>query len=50
MDDSRAPIEPGPEPDTTDAAEPDDTDARIDREDEPEMIDRSAEDVDKTFI
>jgi hypothetical protein len=38
MTDERPPIEPGPEPDTTDAAEPDDTDAPLDAEDAPTMI------------
>lgn len=33
------PIEPDPEPDTTDAAEPDDVDSDLDAEDAPAMID-----------
>lgn len=38
--------EPGPEPDTTDAAEPDDTDADLDSEDAPTMMERGDEHVD----
>lgn len=46
MDDhGMPPVEPGPEPDTTDAAEPDDTDARVEAEDAPEILDHEAEDV-----
>jgi len=46
MDDrGMPPVEPGPEPDTTDAAEPDDTDARLDAEDAPAMLDEEAGDV-----
>lgn len=45
MDDDRSlpPITPGPEPDTTDAAEPDDVDARLDAEDAPPMVDGDGE-------
>ncbi|MET0297086.1 MAG: hypothetical protein ABW024_06765 [Microbacterium sp.] len=50
MDDKRPPIEPGPEPDTTDAAEPDDTDARLDPEHAPDMLDHGDDHVDETPI
>lgn len=40
MDDTRRPpIEPGPEPDTSGAAEPDDAESTFDAEDAPAMID-----------
>lgn len=32
------PVEPGPEPDTTDAAEPDDVDAAPEAEDAPALL------------
>ena len=48
MDENKPPIEPGPEPDTTDAAEADDTDARLDSEAAPEMIEPGDDDVDDT--
>lgn len=44
MDDTqRPPIDPGPEPDTSNAAEPDDTESEFDAEDAPVMIDENRE-------
>lgn len=56
MDDKRPPIDPGPEPDTTDAAdaadhdEPDDPGARLEPEDRPEMIDDGDDHVDDLVV
>lgn len=50
MDDKRPPIEPGPEPDTTDAAEADDTHAPLPPEDAPAMIDEGDDHVDETHL
>lgn len=48
MDDNvKPPIEPGPEPDTTDAAVPDDTDSHLDAEDAPMMLDESGDVLDE---
>lgn len=38
--------EPGPEPDTSDAAVPDDTDSRIEAEDAPKIVEEHGESVD----
>ncbi|MFB8386833.1 hypothetical protein ACFC3F_06800 [Microbacterium sp. NPDC055910] len=50
MDDRSIPREPGPEPDTTDAAEPDDTDARLEPEDAPAILDEEGQSVDSVEI
>lgn len=50
MDEKRPPIEPGPEPDTTDAAEADDVDARIEPEDAPDILDDGEDHLDDVQI
>lgn len=47
-DEKKPPIEPGPEPDTTDAAEADDADDELDPEDAPVMLDDGDAHVEET--
>lgn len=51
MSERKEPIEPGPEPDTTEAGKPkDDDDSRIEAEDAPAMMDDTDDHVDDPVI